>query len=180
MYILEAFRKHLYYNYNVPKCQSIHAQNYPNHMHCVELFFFLFCYWGCSFPNVMQESNWDLLFPWRNWCLWTTYGDFEQLSLFFFHYFFFIFFLLFKTFMPTFQKLKSIYLEDFPCSLFWRYTITKFYFDYCIGKPLRMILIKITRLLFEIWCLFRYIAVFDRLFAWYLSKDIVFSNLLRY
>ena len=186
MYILEAFQKHLHYNYNVPICQSIHAQNYPNHMHCVEPFFFFFCYWGCSFPNVMQESNWDLLFPWRNWCLWTTYGE-STLNNFLYSFFiiflkFFLkfLFLLFKTFMPTFRKLKSIYLEDFPCSLFWRYTITKFYFDYCIGKPLRMILMNITLLLFGIWCSFRYIAVFDRLFAWYLSKDIVFSNLLRY
>ena len=55
---------------------------------------------------------------------------------------------------------------------------SKFYFDYSIGKPLRMILMNITRLLFGIWCSFRYIAVFDRLIAWYLSKDIVFSNLL--
>ena len=70
-------------------------------------FFFLFCYWGCSFPNVMQESNWDLLFPWRNWCLWTTYGDFEQLSLFFFHYFFFYFFFTLQNIHAYFSKIEK-------------------------------------------------------------------------
>ena len=66
--------------------------------------FFFFGYCGCSFPNVMQESNWDILFPWRNWCLWTTYGE-STLNNFL--YSFFIIFL--KFFLISFFTLQNIH-----------------------------------------------------------------------